>query len=89
MVKEKEYEKALDQLNQVVIYQQDNMYFDVNIALLEAFLEMGDLEVADSKLNNLKVYYHKYKDHLPGDKEKKYKDEIRRCKKLLESKSTF
>ncbi len=89
LVKEKDYEKALDQLNQVVIYQQDNMYFDVNIALLEAFLEMGDLEVADSKLNNLKVYYHKYKDHLPSDKEKKYKEEIRRCKKLLEIKSTF
>ncbi len=85
--REKKFEKAIETLNQVMIYQQDNMYFDVNLALLESYLEQGDLEVADAKLNNLKVYYHKYKDHLPGEKEKKYKMEIGRCKKLMENKS--
>ncbi len=85
--REKKYEEAIQLLNQVMIYQQDNMYFDVNLALLESYLELGDLEVADAKLNNLKVYYHKYKDHLPGEKETIYKAEISRCRKLLETKS--
>ncbi len=85
--REKKYEQAIQSLNQVMIYQQDNMYFDVNLALLESYLELGDLEVADAKLNNLKVYYHKYKDHLPGEKETIYKAEISRCAKLLETKS--
>jgi hypothetical protein len=89
LLRESQYEPAIEKLNQVTIYQQDNMYFDVNLSLLEAYLELGDLEVADSKLNNLKVYYHKYKEHLPREKESQYKNEISRYKKLLDSKSNM
>lgn len=87
LCREEKYDEALEILNQVVIYQQDNMYFDVNLALLKCFYEIGDIEVAYSKLNNLKVYYHKYKEHLSSDKDSKYKYLINDYKRMLDGKS--
>ncbi len=87
LCREAKYKAALEFLNQVVIYQQDNMYFDVNLALLKSYYEIGDIEVAYSKLNNLKVYYHKYKEHMGADKESKYKYLINDYKRMLEGKS--
>lgn len=84
LCREEKYREALEILNQVVIYQQDNMYFDVNLALLKAYSELGDTEIAYSKLNNLKVYHHKYKNHLNPEREKKYKYLINDYKRLLE-----
>lgn len=86
LCREGNYRQSLDLLNQVMIYQQDNMYFDVNLALLKAHYEIGDIEVAHSKLNNLKVYYHKYKKHMGPDKEDKYKYLINDYKRMLEGK---
>lgn len=85
--REDKHEKAVEILNSVIVYQQDNMYFDVNLALLKSHFEIGDIEVAYSKLNNLKVYYHKYKDHLSPDKESKYKYLINDYKRMLDGKS--
>ncbi|MEQ8303136.1 MAG: hypothetical protein RIB47_07075 [Cyclobacteriaceae bacterium] len=86
LCREGKYNEALELLNQVMIYQQDNMYFDVNLALLKAYYEIGDIEVAHSKLNNLKVYYHKYKEHMGGEKESKYKYLINDYKRMLDGK---
>lgn len=86
LCREEKYQEALALLNKVIIYQQDNMYFDVNLALLKCYYEIGDVEIAYAKLNNLKVYHHKYKDHLSDDKERKYKYLINDYKRMLDGK---
>jgi hypothetical protein len=80
---EKNFEKALQILNKVIVYQQDNNYFEVNLALLNANLAKGEIEVADSVFKKLNVFYHKYKDSLHPELAKKYNNRLNELKKVI------
>jgi hypothetical protein len=80
---EKNFEKALQILNKVIVYQQDNNYFEVNLALLNANLAKGEIEVADSILKKLNVFFHKYKESLHPDLALKYNARLIELKKVI------
>lgn len=81
---EKMPEKAIAILNKVIVYQQDNNYFEVNFALLESNLAIGEVEIADSIYKKLHVFYHKYKDSLSKLLSVKYYSKLNEMKKKME-----
>lgn len=83
LTRENAFLEALKSLNQVVIYQQDKMYFEVNLCLLKCYYELGDTDIAGSILQKLNVYYYKYKDSLSPEVEESYRLQIAEFKKLL------